>query len=143
MCHMTTARNSSGKQARGFTLLEVLVAMVIMAVTLVTLLLMQSGTIRLAGAGRFTGMIPILAESVLADQPADTSGFIRSSGDFGPEFENLEWTCTSKEITWDAPVDLSDQQLNRLNKIEITISAPGSGRSWSMISWRYQVEIDD
>jgi prepilin-type N-terminal cleavage/methylation domain-containing protein len=132
-----------GKPAPGFTLLEVLVAMVIMAATLVTLLLMQSGTIRLAGAGRFTGMIPILAEGVLADQMTDPSGFSQRSGDFSPEFEGLEWTCTLADVTWDDPANLSDQQLDRLKKIEITISAPGTGRSWSMISWRYKVESDD
>jgi prepilin-type N-terminal cleavage/methylation domain-containing protein len=140
---MMTACNVFIKPARGFTLLEVLVAMVIMAVTLLTLLLLHSGTIRLAGAGRFTGSIPMLAETVLADQMADPSGFSRASGNFGPEFEDLAWTCTIQEIPWDDPVHLSDQQLDRLKKIEIEISAPKTGRTWSMTTWRYLVEPDD
>ncbi len=140
---MMTACNRFIHPLRGFTLLEVLVAMVIMAVTLLTLLLLHSGTIRLAGAARFTGSIPILAESVLADQMADSSGFTRASGRFGPEFDGLEWTCTVMDITWEDPVNLSDQQLDRLKKIEIEIFAPNTGRSWSMTTWRYRVEADD
>lgn len=140
---MMTARNLLGTSDRGFTLLEVLVAMVIMALTLLTLLLMQSGTIRLAGAGIFTGSIPMLAQRVLAEQMADSSGFTRASGSFGPEFQGLEWTCTTEDVTWEDPAGLSDQQLDRLKKIDIEISAPGTGRSWSMTTWRYLVETDD
>jgi prepilin-type N-terminal cleavage/methylation domain-containing protein len=141
---MMTACNVLIRPARGFTLLEVLVAMVIMAFTLLTLLLLHSGTIRLAGAGRFTGSIPMLAEKVLADQMADPSGLTGdSSGRFDPEFQGLEWTCSIEDVTWDDTVSLSDQQLERLKKIKVEIFAPNTGRSWSMIFWRYLVAPDD
>ena len=140
---MMTARNLPGKSDRGFTLLEVLVAMAIMALTLLTLLLMHSGTIQLAGAGIFTGNIPMLVQRVLAEQMADSSGFNQGAGSFGPEFQGLEWTCTTEDVTWEDPASLSDQQLDRLKKIKIEISAPGKDRSWSITTWRYLVETDD
>lgn len=130
------------KPARGFTLLEVMVAMVVMAVTLVTLLHLHSGTIRLAGAGRFTGMIPILAQGLLADQIAGSSDFLDQSGNFGPEYGGLEWTCIMEDAALDDPVILSDQQMDRLKKIQITISASGTGRTYSLTFWRYLVEND-
>jgi hypothetical protein len=118
--------------------------MVIMAFTLLTLLLLHSGTIRLAGAGRFTGSIPMLAEKILADQMADPSGLTGdSSGRFDPEFQGLEWRYSIEDVTWDDPVNLSDHQLERLKKIKVEIFAPSSGRSWSMIFWRYLVAPDD
>lgn len=121
-------------------------AMVVMAVTLVTLLHLQSSTVQLAGAGRFTGMVPILAQGLLADQIADPSGFTHQSGQFGPKFAGLEWTCVMEPAALDAldePVMISDQQMDRLKKIRITISAPGTGRTYSLTSWRYLVETDD
>ncbi len=90
--------------------------MVIMAATLLTLLLLHSGTIRLAGAARFTGSLPMLTESVLADQMVDPSGSTRASGRFGPELGGLEWFFTVEDVTWDDPVNLSDQQLDRLKR---------------------------
>lgn len=140
---MMTASNAFIKPVRGFTLLEVLVAMVIMSLTLITLLMLHSGTIRLAGAGKFTGSIPMLAEKVLADQMMEPSGLTGSSGRFDLEFQGLKWTCSIEDVTWDDPVSLSDQQLERLKKIRIEIFAPNSGRSWSMIFWRYLVAPDD
>ncbi len=138
-----TACNRFPQPPHGFTLLEVLVAMVIMAATLLTLLLLHSGTIRLAGAARFTGSLPMLTESVLADQMVDPSGSTRASGRFGPELGGLEWFFTVEDVTWDDPVNLSDQQLDRLKKIKIEILAPQTGKSWSMTTWRYLVEADD
>ena len=138
-----TARNRFIKPDRGFTLLEVLVAMVVMAVTLVTLLHLQSSTVQLAGAGRFTHMVPILARGLLADQVADPSGFTHQSGKFGPEFAGLEWTYVMEDAALNDSVMISDQQLNRLKKIQITISASGTGRTYSLTTWRYLVETDD
>jgi prepilin-type N-terminal cleavage/methylation domain-containing protein len=137
-----TAPSIFAKPARGFTLLEVMVAMVVMAVTLVTLLHLHSGTIRLAGAGRFTGMVPILAQGLLSDLLADPSDFLDQSGRFGPEYGGLEWTCTMEDAGLDDPVMLSDQQMDRLKKIRVTISAPGTGRTYSLTFWRYLVNND-
>jgi prepilin-type N-terminal cleavage/methylation domain-containing protein len=140
---LMTAPSIFFKPARGFTLLEVMVALVVMAVTLVTLLQLHSGTIRLAGAGRFTGMIPVLAQGLLADQLAGPSGVLDQSGNFGPEYGGLEWTCTIENAALEDPALLSDQQMDRLKKIQLTISAPGTGRTSSLTFWRYRVDTDD
>lgn len=140
---MMTACNHTIKTDRGFTLLEILVAMAVMAVVLVTLLQLQSGTIRLAGAGKFTGTVPLLAARQLAVLSGDPSVFSCPPDSSGLEYGGLEWTCSVEDAVFEGPVTLSDQQADRLKKIRFTITAPGSGRSYSLTTWRYRVESDD
>jgi prepilin-type N-terminal cleavage/methylation domain-containing protein len=140
---MMTAHDIFTAPARGFTLLEILVAMVIMAVTLLSLLLLHSGTIRLAETGRFTGMIPVLAGRILAEQAADPLADTRQSGHFDPPFNAIEWTCTEEEPSLDGPVPLSDLKPDRFQRIEITLSDPDTGRTFTLNTWRYRIEPDD
>lgn len=140
---MMTAVRHPINQARGFTLLEVLVAMVVMALVVVTLLEMQSGTLRLAGAGRFTGMVPILAGRQLAaltEVPVDATYL---SGDFGPEYPELEWTCTMEDAVFDDPVFRMDPSPGRFRKIQLQIGSAGTGRSHTLTTWRYLLEPGD
>lgn len=131
------------KPARGFTLLEVLVAMVVMAVVLVTLLEMQSGTIRLAGAGRFSGMVLFLAGSQLATLTGDHTAPAYLSGDFGPDYPGLQWTWTLEDAVFEEPVTLEDLSPGRLKKIRLEIASPGTGRSHTLTTWRYLVEANE
>lgn len=140
---MMTVDRHPANQARGFTLLEVLVAMVVMALVMVTLLEMQSGTLRLAGAGKFTGMVPILADrqlAALSGVPVDETYL---SGDFGPEYPGLEWTCTLEDAVFDDPLFRMDPSPGRFRKIRLQIGSAGTGRSHTLTTWRYLVEPDD
>jgi prepilin-type N-terminal cleavage/methylation domain-containing protein len=140
---MMSAHEMLTQPARGFTLMEILVAMVIMSVSLLSLLLLHSGTIQLAEAGRFTEMAPVLTRRVLAEQIAGLSNVTRSSGHFSPEFENIEWVCTVEDAALDGPVRLSELQPERFSKIEITLLDSGTGSAYSLTTWRYWVEPDE
>ncbi len=140
---MTAHSRSSIHHNRGFTLLEVLVAMVLLAMVLVTLLQLHAGTIHLAGAGKFKGMIPLLAGRQLAFLTASQDPPYDRSGDFGPGYEGLEWTCTFEDSAFEEPLTLSEQQSARLKKIQFDIYSPKTGRSHTIITWRYLVETDD
>ncbi|MCA1794046.1 MAG: prepilin-type N-terminal cleavage/methylation domain-containing protein [Desulfotignum sp.] len=131
------------KQDHGFTLLEVMVAMVVLALVLVTLLQLHSGTIQLAGAGKFKGMIPLLAGRQLAALTADPDAPYSLSGDFGQGYEGLEWTASIEDAVFEEPAALSEPQAGRLKKIRIDISSPKTGRSHTITTWRYLVETDD
>jgi prepilin-type N-terminal cleavage/methylation domain-containing protein len=140
---MMTALRHPGKQDQGFTLLEVLVAMVVMAVVVVTLLQMQSGTLRLAGAGRFTGMVPFLADRQLAALAASPTDATFLTGDFGPEYPGLEWTCTLEDAVFEDPVLGMDPSPGRFRKIQLQIASSGTGRSHTLTTWRYLVAPRD
>jgi len=117
--------------------------MVLLAMVLVTLLQLHSGTIQLAGAGKFKGMIPLLAGRQLALLTTSSDQSYDRSGDFKPGYEGLEWRSTFEAAAFEEPVTLSELQSDRLKKIQLDIYAPKTGRSHTIITWRYLVETDD
>jgi prepilin-type N-terminal cleavage/methylation domain-containing protein len=138
-----TAHNPFQGPAQGFTLLETLVALMVMSLVVLTLLRLHSGTLQLAGAGKFSGMVPFLAEGKLAALESAPENLSGRSGDFGPEYSGLEWTCTMEEADFDDPSPLTDQTAGRLKKIQLHLSSPESGRSHTITTWRYLVVADE
>ena len=72
---------------RAFTLLEVMVAMAIMAIVMVSVYRMHSQTLTMNAAARFYTQAPLLAQSKLAQLEAASSEInAGDSGDFGDNF---------------------------------------------------------
>ncbi len=138
-----TAHKPFQLSPQGFTLLETLVALMVMSLVVLTLLRLHSGTLQLAGAGKFSGMVPYLAEQELAALEAAPENLSDRSGDFGPEYSGLEWACTVEEADFDAPSPLTDQSAGRLKKIQLRLSSPETGRSYTITTWRYLVDADE
>ena len=87
----------------GFTLLEVMVAMSIMAIVLVSVYRMHSQTLTMNTATRFYTQAPLLARGKLAQLEASSSELIAGdSGDFGEGFPGYRWNVTVEEITSEA-----------------------------------------
>lgn len=84
---------------RGFTLLEVMVALSIMSIVLVAVYRMHGQTIDMAGAAQFYAVAPQLAQSALAEfelRPSDD--WVSDSGDFGEYFPRYQWEITVAEL---------------------------------------------
>jgi len=87
----------------GFTLLEVMVAMAIMAIVLVSVYRMHSQTLAMNTANRFYTQAPMLARSKLAQLETGASGIITSdSGDFGDKFPGYSWNVSTEEVAIEA-----------------------------------------
>lgn len=86
----------------GFTLLEVMLAMSIIAIALTAVLHMQSQSLSLASEARFYTTAPLLAQSrmsvIMAAAP-ETPG--SDSGDFGEDFPDYTWRSTVEELETD------------------------------------------
>jgi general secretion pathway protein I len=109
----------------GFTLLEVMVAMAIIAIALTAVLGSQSQSLSLAGEAKFSTTAAFLAQGKMAEieaaKPADlTSG----SGDFGEDFAGYRWNLSVNDVTLDEPKGVSD----RLKQIDLTVSWAEDGR---------------
>jgi general secretion pathway protein I len=90
-------------RATGFTLLEVMVAMAIMAIVLVSVYRMHSQTLAMNTANRFYTQAPMLARSKLAQLETGASGIITSdSGDFGDKFPGYSWNVSTEEVAIEA-----------------------------------------
>ncbi len=79
-------------RSRGFTLLEVMIAMAILAITLVALYQSQSQSISMASDSRFLTTASLLAQSRMAEfDAADPRGVVSANGDFGDDYPGYTW----------------------------------------------------
>lgn len=106
------------KRVSGFTLLEVMVAMAIIAVALTAVLRVQAQSLSLAGEARFHTTAPLLAKSRMAVIMAAAPEELRSdSGDFGEDFADYSWQASVEELTIDSPGEF----LNLIRKIDLSV----------------------
>jgi type II secretion system protein I len=84
---------------KGFTLLEVMIAVAILAITLVAVFQSQSQSISMAGNARFLTTASLLAQSKMAEvEVIDMRNIKSEAGDFGRDFPDYEWRMTVKEM---------------------------------------------
>jgi len=76
----------------GFTLLEVMIAVAILAITLVTVYQSQSQSISMVSSSRFLTTASLLAQERMARiDAADPREVIPAKGNFGEEFSDYAW----------------------------------------------------
>ncbi|MDH3332257.1 MAG: prepilin-type N-terminal cleavage/methylation domain-containing protein, partial [Desulfobulbaceae bacterium] len=85
---------------KGFTLLEVIIAVAIIAIALTTLLGSQSQSVSFANSAKFETMAALLAQSKMSEiviQEADSLS--SDSGDFGDDYPGYAWDVTVSNIS--------------------------------------------
>ncbi|CAB1068122.1 hypothetical protein D1AOALGA4SA_240 [Olavius algarvensis Delta 1 endosymbiont] len=105
--------------ASGFTLLEVLIAMAIMAVVLVSVYRLHSQTLTMTTTNRFYTQAPLLAQSKMAQLEAASSDLVSGdSGDFGDNFPGYAWSVSTEDVSSEALGEAADD----LKRIDVTVS---------------------
>jgi general secretion pathway protein I len=100
------------KGDHGFTLMEVMVAMAILAIALVSIFQLQSQSISMASDSRFMTTAALLAQSKMVEVEARNSLSNQSeSGDFGNDYPQYVWQ-----------LQISDTKLLQFKKIEVTVT---------------------
>ncbi|MCJ7684086.1 MAG: prepilin-type N-terminal cleavage/methylation domain-containing protein [Desulfobacteraceae bacterium] len=104
----------------GFTLLEVMIAVAIIAIALMAVLGSQSQGLSLAGESRFNRTAALLAQGKMAEIEAvkDRRDLNSDSGDFGDEFPGYTWQLSVHEVLFDGAEMISD----RLKQIDLEVS---------------------
>ena len=95
----SSSEGRRGADAAGFTLLEVMIAVGIIAIALVTLLGAQSQSVSIAAAARFDTTAALLAQRKLTE--LTLQGYQRVSsgeGDFGEDFPDFRWQAEVREL---------------------------------------------
>lgn len=103
----------------GFTLLEVMVAMAIIAIALTAVLGSQSQSVSLASEAKFNTTAPLLAQSKIAEvEVAEENDLTGDSGDFGEDFPGYTWELSMEDVTFEEPENVSDL----LKRIDLKVS---------------------
>ena len=99
-------------KANGFTLMEVMIAMAILAIALVAVFQLQSQSISMSTDSRFMTTAALLAQSKMVEVEAGSTLVSHSEdGDFGPDYPQYTWH-----------LEAGDTQLPQFKKIEVTVT---------------------
>ncbi len=99
-------------KANGFTLIEVLLAMALLAIGLVAVYQSQSQSISMSTDSRFMTTASLLAQSKMVEmEAASTLTNLSEDGDFGPDYPQYIWH-----------LEVGDTQLPQFKKIEVTVT---------------------
>ena len=109
------------KEERAFTLLEVMIAVAVMAMSFTALLSAQSQSLSIAARSRFESAAALLAQQKLAE--LELSGFdslSSDSGDFEDDFAAYHWQSEITDLTEDEVGIKGSGGL--LKSVELTVS---------------------
>ncbi len=117
---------TAGKRldSNGFTLLEVMIAVAIIATAFTAVLGLQSQGVSLASESRFNTMAPLLAQRKMAQMESITpEGLSADSGDFGEDFPGYTWQIDVQDVAFEGLSGLPDY----LKRIDLRV-AWGKGK---------------
>ena len=125
---------------KGFTLLEVMISVAIIALIFTSLFRMQSSTIELAMAGKFNSIAPMLAKQLLVEIEQDVANWSETQGDFGENFPGITWSCEILDSSFEELDFISEESQNSLKKIDIEITGSSGQRKYKISTWRFAGE---
>ncbi|OQX63860.1 MAG: hypothetical protein B5M56_01600 [Desulfococcus sp. 4484_241] len=118
----------------GFTLMEVLVAMAVMAIALIGFFTLFSQTVALEESAKFNTIAPMLAQEKMAQLRSGVFG-----DSYGLSGESLAYPGYSWSISVEDVADniLSGDATEGLKKVDVTVALNGGERSYSLRSYEW------
>ena len=114
---------------KGFTLLEVMIAVALIAIALTTLLGSQSQSVSFANSAKFETMAALLAQSKMSEVTIQKAGALTSdSGDFGDDYPGYAWEVNVNEIAIPGIDNISDY----LKQIDLEVT-------WGALSYNLRL----
>ena len=117
---LSSSNRPRGRGVRGvsgFTLLEVMVAVAVIAIAFVTLIGAQSQSVAIATSSKFDAMASLLAQWKVTElNLQDYNELASSTGNFGDEFPNFYWEMKVTELSeGDTGIKGSDGMLKAID----------------------------
>lgn len=117
----------------GFTFLEVLMAVSILAILLVGVHKLQSQMVLMSQATRFITLAPLLAQDRLSElERQHFEDIEKESGDFGSDYPGYTWLLKMETLDSDVLTKLA----RPLKKIDITVSFNKGERTYLLRTYR-------
>ena len=118
----------------GFTLLEVMAALSILAIVLVSVYRLHAQTVAMNGEVRFYATAPMLAQLKMAEVESESPEDMRDdSGDFGDEFPNYRWNVVIDDVESTALGNIAQD----LKKIDLLISFNNNEFTYSLRNYKF------
>jgi general secretion pathway protein I len=119
---------------RGFTLLEIMAALSILAIVLVSVYRMHAQTVSMNSEVRFYATAPMLAQLKMAEVESENPEDMGDdSGDFGDEFPNYRWNIVIDDVESTALGNIS----KNLKKIDLLISFNNNEFTYSLRNYKF------
>lgn len=104
---------------KGFTLLEVMIAVALLAIALTTLLGSQSQSVSFANSAKFETMAALLAQSKMSEiSLLEKDALSSDRGDFGDDYPGYAWEVTVDNISIEGIDTISDY----LKQVDLTVT---------------------
>ena len=121
---------------KGFTLLEVMVALAVLAIALTSIYKLQGRTILMSSKARFLTVAPHLAQSKLAEiERSEFNDISNDTGEFGPEYPRYTWKVSVEEVA----TELTEDRNHHLLQILIDINQ-GDDNFYQLKTYRFYVQ---
>jgi general secretion pathway protein I len=114
---------------KGFSLLEVMIAVALIAIALTTLLGSQSQSVYFANSAKFETMAALIAQGKMSEivmQEADSLS--SDSGDFGDDYPGYAWEATVSDFSIEGVDNISDY----LKQIDLIVT-------WGVFSYKLRL----
>ena len=136
--HQPLKKTHRRKQSTaGFTLLEVMVAMAVLSIVLVSVHRMHSQTLTMNTAARFYTQAPLLAQKKMAEVTTNSSGIFGSdSGDYGEDFPGYSWKVSANDVSSELLGEVADD----FKRIDVTVAYLNNQFSYRLTTYRFQRE---
>lgn len=132
---MRRSRRPGRGRSGGFTLLEVLVALVILGVALVGLLSAQSAAVRLRSQAEELTLATFLLERQMTEmEMGDFPEIGKKEGDFGDDYPGYAWQITVSETPFSAPPQV------RVREVRVAVLWSAGPRPERLELVRYMIQ---
>jgi general secretion pathway protein I len=126
---------------KGFTLIEMMVALSIISIVLLAVYRLHSQTLTLTIGSRFYTVAPLLAQSKLVDLELSSAQELEDeSGDFGEDFADYSWEIAIEDVGGDQ-LKIDAEQLKtvveKLKRIDIKVFFNEGDMVYSLRTYRF------
>jgi general secretion pathway protein I len=120
-----------------FTLLEVMIAIAVMAIALTTLYGSQSRSLSYATEAHFNIVASSLAAAKLAELQSGISELVSDSGDFGDEFPGYGWQLEVEDAYFEELDALAGLKEGGLQQVDLKVEWSGSPYRYALRYYGY------
>ena len=124
-----------GWRSHGFTLLEVLVSLSMIAIVVISVMRLQGQSISLNETTRFYSVAPFLAQAKMAEVKFDPSAFdAGGSGDFEDTSPGYKWTVNTEE----KEISLKEKSPMPFSEVTVIVKLEPAGLKYALSEYFHQ-----